>query len=159
MNSTLTISVTDIAKEMAELTCELSRTCIQKEQYFASMFNITPTEFRCLRLFMVKNEISIKELLHELELTPGRITHILTSLEEKQFITRRLDPTDKRNVLVGLTPLSEPLIKNIYENHVRVHQEILEKITEDKHEFIVSATKDLIAAVKSWNESPHSLKR
>ncbi|MFH1194747.1 MAG: MarR family transcriptional regulator [bacterium] len=151
------LSLTEAAKEMADLTCELARICSQKEQHFASMFNITPAEFRCLRLFTFKKQISIKEILQELVLTPGRITHILTSLEEKNFVTRSMDPTDKRNIIVELTPRSEPFIKNIYESHINIHQEILEKIDVDKRDFILTSIQDLITALKSWNESKHSL--
>ncbi|RMD48897.1 MAG: MarR family transcriptional regulator [Ignavibacteria bacterium] len=141
-----------LAKEMAELTCNLSKTCQEKEKYFASLFNLTPAEFRCLRLFNKENVRSIKEIANELALTPGRITHILTSLEDKKLIERRVDPTDKRNVLVHITPQSRPFLNNIQENHVLIHQEILDKIDEENREVIIFALRETLKALKTWKE-------
>ena len=91
------------SKFLAELTCELAKTCSEKEVYFAKTFNLTPAEFKCLREFGDQSEIPVKELCRRLQLTPGRITHILTNLEDKSFLFRKADPVDKRNVTVYLT--------------------------------------------------------
>ena len=74
------------AELMANLTCELARTCTNKEHFFASKFNLTPAEFRCLRLFRESSTVPIKQIAIQMNLTPGRITHILTSLEAKKYI-------------------------------------------------------------------------
>lgn len=141
-----------MAKEMADLTCSLAKTCQDKEKYFAALFNLTPAEFRCLRLFNKQNARSIKEIALELNLTPGRITHILTSLEAKKLIERRLDPTDKRNVIVHLTAQSKPFLTNIYENHVKLHQDILDEIDENQREELMKALRDLLKVLKTWRE-------
>lgn len=153
MNEIAELTERHLAKEMAELTCNLAKTCQEKEKYFASLFNLTPAEFRCLRLFNKQNARSIKEIALELGLTPGRITHILTSLESKKLIERKVDPTDKRNVIVHLTPQSKPFLTNIYENHVKIHQEILDEIDEDKREDLLKALRDLLRVLKTWKEN------
>lgn len=142
-----------MAEEMSNLTCELAKTCNDKEKYFASTFNITPAEFRCLRLFTNRNSLSIKELGSEMNLTPGRVTHILTSLEEKKFIKRIIDENDKRNIIVHLTGKSKPFLNNLNDNHIRLHEDILEKIPHEKRELVISAMKDLLKALKSWSEN------
>jgi len=76
---------------VAELICELTRNCNIKEEYFASSFNLSPTEVRLLKLFVLSPTYKIKELQSLLNLTPGRITHILTSLEAKKLILRTAD--------------------------------------------------------------------
>lgn len=143
----------NLAEEMADLTCELARTCNEKENYFASLFNLTPAEFKLLKLFVRSNSISIKSISFLMNLTPGRITHILTSLEKKKFINRKLDSNDKRNVIVTLTSNSEPFIKNLNTNHIKLHEEILAKIDYDKREVVIEAMKDVINALKSWSQS------
>ncbi|MBU2493916.1 MAG: MarR family transcriptional regulator [Bacteroidetes bacterium] len=142
----------NLAKEMAHLTCDLARTCSEKENYFASMFNLTPAEFRCLRLFEDRNSMTIKELCRLMELTPGRITHILTSLEAKNFITRASDKQDKRNIIVTLTNKSLPFIKNVSDSHVKIHKEILEKIPQDKRDDVISALSEVLKALQEWNK-------
>jgi len=142
-----------LAKEMANLTCHLARACSEKENYFASMFNLTPAEFRCLRLFEDQNTLTVKELGKVMELTPGRITHIITSLEAKNFVKRTSDQKDKRNIIVTLTNKSQPFIKNVTDSHVKIHKEILDRIPADKREDVISAMGEVVKALQEWNES------
>lgn len=143
----------NLAKEMAHLTCDLARTCSEKENYFASMFNLTPAEFRCLRLFEEQKSISVKELCKLMDLTPGRITHIISSLETKNFVSRANDPKDKRNIIVTITSKSLPFIKNVTDSHVSIHKEILGRIAPDKREAVISAMGELLSALQEWNNS------
>lgn len=159
MLTTVLESQTLLAEEMAKLTCELAKTCNEKENNFASMFELTPAEFKCLRLFTQKNVLSIKELTFKLGLTPGRITHILTSLEAKKYVIRKIDPTDKRNIQVFLTPKSEPFIKDINEKHIKIHEDILDKIAHEKQESIISAMKEVIVALNLWNKQVQNIKQ
>jgi DNA-binding MarR family transcriptional regulator len=144
-----------IAEAMANLTCDLAQTCNDKESYFASMFNLTPAEFKCLRLFNKVNSLSIKEITSRLKITPGRVTHILTSLEDKHFITRKIDELDKRNVIVHLTHKSEPFIKNLNDSHINLHEEILEKIPSEKRANLIALLEDLLRALKLWSNNKY----
>lgn len=96
--------------------------------------------------------MTIKELCRLMELTPGRITHILTSLEAKNFITRASDKKDKRNIIVTLTNKSLPFIKNVSDSHVKIHKEILEKIPQDKRDDVISALSEVLKALQEWNK-------
>ncbi|MBU1099552.1 MAG: MarR family transcriptional regulator [Bacteroidetes bacterium] len=143
----------ELAKSMAELTCRLSKVCLEKDAYLAAMFNLTPAEFRCLKLFSNTSQLSIKSLGKELNLSPGRITHILTSLENKGFVTRHLDPSDKRNVLVDITAKCKPFIKNLDECHLQVHKEILKIIDPCERDCIIGAMEAVVSAIGQWSES------
>lgn len=141
------------AELMAQLTCELARTCSSKENFFAAKYDLTPAEFRCLRLFKESPSISIKQIAIHMNLTPGRITHILTSLEAKKYIVRKIDQRDKRNVIVHLTESSKPFLKIVNDNHIKLHEEILNRLPEDKREFILEAMQDLIKALRTWTDN------
>ena len=141
------------AELMAQLTCELSRTCINKEHFFAAKYDLTPAEFRCLRLFRESPSIAIKSIAIQMKLTPGRITHILTSLEAKKYVERKIDQKDKRNVIVHLTESSKPFLKVVNDNHIKLHEDILRKLPEDKREFIIESMEELINALKIWSDN------
>ena len=141
------------AKTMAELTCQMAHTCNKKENHFAELNKLTPAEFRFLRLFSETSSLPIKKLSATLELTPGRITHIITSLEKKNLVTRRQDPSDKRNVYIELTTISKPFIRNLHKNHILIHKKILENIAPEKRELVISAMEDVIAALKTWSDN------
>ncbi len=140
------------AEIMSQLTCELGRVCTKKQQYFAEIFNLTPAEFRCLRLFRERTSLSIKRIAIHMDLTPGRITHILTSLEKKGYIKRKVDQKDKRNIIVHLTKSSRPFLKVVNENHIKLHEGILKKIPKDKRDIIIESMESLIKVLSTWSE-------
>lgn len=140
------------AVEMSELTCRLSRACNKKESSFAALFNLTPTELKCLRMFAKKSTVSIKEMIEELEISAGRVTHILTSLEEKKYIIRRIDNSDKRNHLVDLTPESKKFIGMLTKKHIELHQNILSNFDIEKQQFVSVIMSELINALEKWSE-------
>ena len=140
------------AVEMSELTCQLSKACNKKESSFAALFSLTPTELKCLRMFSKKSTVSIKEMIEELEISAGRVTHILTSLENKKYIVRRIDSNDKRNHLVDLTPESKKFISQLTKRHIELHQNILSNFNEDKQEFVIKIMKELINALEKWSD-------
>lgn len=151
--------IDDTAKKFAELTCSLSRECSRKEEFFARCYNLTPAELRLLMLFGEKQFISIRDLASIMGLTPGRITHILTSLEEKKLVQRRQDSNDKRSFNVYLTGQSRPYINTINSGHVLVHKEIFDTLDEDTKKNVMNVMESLIHAMQNWivNESAREL--
>lgn len=135
---------------IAELICELTRNCNIKEEYFASSFNLSPTEVRLLKLFVLSPTYTIKELRDLLKLTPGRITHILTSLEAKKLVSRNSDSKDKRVILVSLLPKANPLITNLNKNYHELHDRILRNVKEEEMKKILSSLEILVGVFKEW---------
>jgi DNA-binding MarR family transcriptional regulator len=135
---------------IAELICELTRNCNIKEEYFASSFNLSPTEVRLLKLFVLSPTYTIKELRDLLKLTPGRITHILTSLEAKKLVSRNSDSKDKRVILVSLLPKANPLITNLNKNYHELHNRILRNVKETEMNKILSSLEILVGVFKEW---------
>ncbi len=146
------MSTSELAKRMASLTCELAKACNDKEKIFAAQFNLTPAEFRCLRLFSNHDSLTIKFITAAMGITPGRTTHILTSLEEKKLIKRKPDPADKRNMIVYLTSKSKPFIKNLNKNHVKIHEEILESLKKSNRNVVLDVMNDVIKALSTWSD-------
>ncbi len=129
---------------LAELICDLTRNCNIKEEYFANSFNLSPTEVRFLKLFAFQEKYSIKELKEKLSLSPGRITHILQSLETKMLVVRFPDNNDKRNIMVKLLPKATPLIENLLVNYDKLHQDILKNVNSKEIENIYSSLQILV---------------
>ncbi len=137
-------------ENLSNLICYLTRRCNIKEDYFAASFNLSPTEVRFLRLFSFTNSYTVKELKDKLQLTSGRITHIINSLENKKLITRVQDDKDKRNILVSLLPKAEPLIKNLQKSYNDLHQSILKNIPASELDKITDAVSLLVNVFDNW---------
>ncbi len=138
--------------EFAELICELTRFCNIKEEYFAASFHLSPTEVKFLKLFTFQDVISIKNLREKLKLSPGRVTHILKSLEAKKLLSRIPDETDKRNQIVKLLPKAIPLIKNLQSNYINLHKDILKNVKQTEIKNIYSSLFILVSVFKKWVE-------
>lgn len=136
----------------AELICELTRLCVIKEEKFAASFNLSPTELKLLKLFDGAHMHKVSDLVKMLKLTPGRITHILTSLEEKKLVLRLPDETDKRNVNVKLQPKAVLFIENLHKNYKDIHQELLQSVGQEELQQIQKSLKTLINVFSKWNE-------
>lgn len=139
-------------EQLAELICELTRNCNIKEEYFSASFNLSPTEVRFLKLFSFQDTYTVKELRERLKLTPGRITHILSSLEAKKLIGRISDQKDKRNVIVKLLPKASPLIQNLHENYNKLHKDILKNVNKEDIKNIYTSLEILVDVFKKWVE-------
>ncbi|MGE5498440.1 MAG: MarR family transcriptional regulator [Syntrophothermus sp.] len=140
------------AEQMADLTFELVRTWRDNELFLAERYNLTPVEFKFLRFFRNSTALNVKDLVKMMNLTPGRITHIITSLEAKKLISREIDPEDRRGIIVKLTDTSTPLISSLNENHVKLHSDVLSRIEAAKVPGVISAMEEIVSSFKKWTE-------
>lgn len=138
------------SEDVAELICELTRNCNIKEEFFAASFNLSPTEVRLLKLFAFENTFSIKEIRNKLNLSAGRISHILRSLEAKKLLTRITDDMDKRNTIVKLLPNASPFIQNLHQNYNRLHKDLLKNVNSVEMNNIYLSLEVLVDIFKKW---------
>lgn len=143
----------DFAELMAELTFELNKTCNEKDRYFASMFKISSAELRCLSYFRNTNRISVSNLCKLMKLTPGRMTRILRSLEDKNLIVREIDRNDRRSIVVALASRCLPYIKSLNESNIKLHADILSVVEPEKRAAIISSMEELIRVLKTWTNN------
>jgi DNA-binding MarR family transcriptional regulator len=146
----ITVRTKSDVETAAELLCDLTRMCNIKEAHFASGFNLTSGEFRLLKLFAFRNEYSIKELCGLLNLTPGRITHLVSSLEKKKLILRKINKTDKRNVTITLNSAGRVYIQNVFQSHIRFHKSILAKVSKTQKKVMIGSLQILVDAFRKW---------
>ncbi len=137
-------------KELGELTFNLLKKCHEKEERIASQFKITVPEFRCLRMFRDESQIPIKTLLERVELSSSRLSRILESLENKGFVTRKLDVSDRRSILVNLTKKGKSLTGDIENRFIEIHHEILSGVPDEMHESLTTGLRNLIISLNRW---------
>jgi DNA-binding MarR family transcriptional regulator len=77
-------------------------------------FGLTFAQSRVLRILARRDEpIRIGDLAARFEVAPRSATSMIDSLETLGLVERRADPTDRRSVLVGLTPDGLALMRRI----------------------------------------------
>ncbi len=144
----------DQAATVADLTFRMLADCHEKERRLAEQLNITVSEFRCLRWFRGDQRLHIRELVERLGTSPSRMSRILADLEQKGFLVRAIEPQDRRNIIVGLTPKGIAYTAKLEERFVGIHREILEGIDPALHEQITKVLEAFLGSLKRWLKNP-----
>lgn len=140
-------------EKLTELICTLARYCSAKEDKFANSFNLTPSELRLLKFILYSNSkkiYTLKELKENLNISPGRITQIISSLEKKNLIKRVNSEDDRRSIELKLLPKSTLFLKNLKYSYLTFHKELLEHFKEDGIQRIEELLEELIMIFSNW---------
>ena len=152
MDNTQTTKKMDKAEELANITFKLKKICNEKESYFAHQFKLTAMEFRCLKYLKDSEYLIVKDLAHNMNLTPSRVTRLITSLEEKKLILRKLDMEDRRNVRVMINPKNKDFVDEMDRKHIELHAEILANMPAKKIDQSIDAIQSLYDVFEEWSE-------
>ncbi len=137
-----------LVSDMAEYVNLVSAQIIEHNNSMAAKMGLTPVEFKCLLLFKEKPTLSIKELGKGLRLSSGRITHLISALENKNYVTKRTDVIDKRNVIVHLTENSKSHLRNYIESQKNLFRKMLEQHEAHEQNQIIATLKELTEILK-----------
>lgn len=135
---------------LAELLCDLTRRCCIKEEKFAKEFDLSHPEVRLLKLFAFSGSYTIKEMRDKLNLSPGRITHIISSLESKYLIRRIRDINDRRSIKIHLTELAKPFTDNLHQSYERLYRGLMKYATNDDIKNIIFSLSLLNKVFEEW---------
>ncbi len=120
-----------IWKEMLILFREIVRPEVFRD------YGFTRTEFDILaQLLLADHPLSQSELLKRLLTTKGNVSQMLQRLEAKGFVSRELNPSDKRCQTVALTDKGRELIRPLVERHIDYISAFFSSLTELEKEFL-----------------------
>lgn len=83
-------------------------------------------------------------LFKSLMLSSGAMTNRIDRLESKKLVVRRPDSTDRRSIIVSLTPEGLDLINIVISHHVNKGSELLSGLSKDEQETIAGLLKKLL---------------
>ncbi len=139
--------------KMAELIFTLRQKCALKDLYFVRKTGITSAEYSCLIQFYNLESLSMKDLAERLDITPGGVTRIVTSLEEKGIVKRSIAPEDRRGIKVKLTKKGERIVKEMKQASIELHKDIMSHIEPKYRDAVINAIELLVEAINNWLEA------
>lgn len=110
--------------KLAELLTRASWRLRKYERKELAPFGLTFAQARALRVLVDSGTIRIGDLATVLEIVPRSATTRVDSLEDAGLVTRRIDPDDRRSILVAPTPRGQNLVARLAEQR-RVGAETL----------------------------------
>lgn len=138
------------ARNLADLTFKLLASCHEKEERLAKLHNLTQAEFRCLKSMQEGEIINNREIATRLRLSASRLTRIIDGLVQKGFVIREIDPMDRRNMRLFLSPKGVEFVKKMNDDYIQIHKEILENIEQNQHQPLIVAMTHLLSALEKW---------
>jgi len=83
-------------------------------------FGLGATEFGVLEALYHKGELRVCEVQRKILVESSSTTYVVDKLVERQLVRRRPSDTDRRVILLQLTPRGHRLMKRIFPSHAAV---------------------------------------
>jgi DNA-binding MarR family transcriptional regulator len=99
------------------------------DQAVADALGINRTDMRCLDVLEREGPVTAGRLADATGLTTGAITTVIDRLERASLARRRLDPGDRRRVLVELTADAEQRAQSFYAEHAALAERLYLRYT------------------------------
>lgn len=88
---------------LADAFRSVARQLRETSQETLAPWDITPSQFRALRVLHHHEALRLSDLSERLHIAPRSATEVVDALQERGLVERRADPGDRRATLVQLT--------------------------------------------------------
>jgi DNA-binding MarR family transcriptional regulator len=134
-----------------ELVSEVRRSQVATDRFdqsVADALGINRTDMRCLDVLERDGPLPAGRLAESAGLSTGAMTTALDRLEAAGFVQRAHDSTDRRRVLVEVTPQVGELTMRYYAGHVEMGAALYERYTTAEIELLL----DFVRRSREFNE-------
>lgn len=100
---------------------------IEEEQLKKAGINLSMNEVHTLEAIANSEEPTMSNIAKKLRITTGTLTTNINRLVNKKYVTRYVDPNDRRRIFLQLTDTSREALKT----HDKFHNEMIESLFED----------------------------
>ena len=118
------------------------------DQAVADALGLNRTDMRCLDTIDREGAVPAGRLAEETGLTSGAITTVIDRLERAGFARRVPDPSDRRRVLVELTPATREVANSYYAPHMAEAERLFDRYTLDELELLL----EFVRTSREFNE-------
>jgi DNA-binding MarR family transcriptional regulator len=121
----------DRDESLADAFRSVNRLLRQAAVQSLARWEITPSQFRALRVLMHHGALRPSVLSEKLGIAPRSTTEVLDGLEAKGLIERRPDPQDRRATLVGPTEQGSVVGEQIRQARGNESERVFAKLSPD----------------------------
>lgn len=116
-----------------------------------SRYNLNVGEFEVLAA-LARNpdrQLSPKDLQKKILISSGGLSNRINRLEEKKYIVRMPDPSDRRGVIVKITPEGRKLTLEAVVTHVAIEKALIQGLEAKDQDDLAKLMKKLIQSQKT----------
>jgi DNA-binding MarR family transcriptional regulator len=121
-----------VEHQLLPLLDHLARVGRRAAETSMSPGGLRPRHLIALKLLSEHGPASQQRLAEALSLDPSNVVGLLNELEERELITRRRDPADRRRHIVELSPLGEDELALAYARLSHVEDDLLSALSTEE---------------------------
>ena len=142
-----------LGEQLVEITSDLFAKCGEKEHRHAAKYGVSSVEFRCIRVLLYHQVLTVNQLAKKMSLSSSRVTRIVDGLVDKKYVLRDPDPVDRRIFNISLSKDGKAIGQNLVKSYRKIHNGILSQIPEQDREKMIQMLKALDTAITRWLEN------
>ena len=105
---------------------------------------LTTMQFAVLEVLYHKGDLKIGEIIEKILSTGGNMTVVIRNLEKQGYITKVVDPKDKRSMLIDLSDSGKNLIDDCFNKHMEYVKSSLQDLSKEDKNIVI----DILRKVK-----------
>jgi MarR family transcriptional regulator, lower aerobic nicotinate degradation pathway regulator len=105
---------------------------------------LTPTQFFAMARLHEMGKLSQNRLGRLAAMDPATIQGVIRRLHERGFIERLADPTDRRRMVLSLSPSGQETVVRLLKDANRIGDEILAPLSDDEQDVFLRLLKRLV---------------
>ncbi|MFJ8083981.1 MarR family winged helix-turn-helix transcriptional regulator [Streptomyces sp. NPDC096205] len=136
-----------VSKRVARIAQHLARL----DAAALAPLELDPGEFDVLATLLRSGppyELTPTALKQQLMISSGGLTKRLTRLEQRGFVTRYLDPDDRRSLLVALSPTGRSLAESAVMAHSDTTADLVHRLAPEEQEQLVALLRKLLITIE-----------
>jgi len=106
-------------------------------------YGLNLTEFAVLELLFHKGDQPIQKVGQKILLASSSITYVIDKLENKNYLTRKACPTDRRVIYASITDEGRKLMEDIFPKHKEAMSKIMGGLNTREKELVTEKLKKL----------------
>ena len=119
----------DVQPQTGDLVMALARRVRRSHLDALSTWQVTPSQSRALRVLSRGDGMRPSVLAEELRIAPRSATEVADALEERGWVRRAPDPTDRRATTLSLTESGRALVARVDDVRRAASEQTLEVLT------------------------------
>jgi homoprotocatechuate degradation regulator HpaR len=105
--------------------------------------DLSEQQWRVIRVLGEVDSLEAREVAERACVLAPSLTRILKALEERGLITRRIDPNDRRRILLSITPRGVELLAAIAHEGSTAYADFVEKFGAERVDLLLDMLADL----------------
>ncbi len=149
-------SLGEPADQLARSWLELGRGMLSRKasaRLHPKLASLSPGRLQALMLLGERGELRIGDLARALALDESTVTRLVDRLEQSGFVERGRSTSDRRAIVVGLTPEGRKAVAEMQERRRQLFAEILEALDPAERAELVRLTAKAAAVWRARTEA------